>query len=409
MRKINVRKLFATVIFAVVVVAGNISCLDTKPKVLKKKFSFDDEGDPTSTTVAFDYAYRNTLAAAPLNTVFYLQGSVDTKTTFISMCNLAGTSCVCEFLNSSKSVMSYTDATLPVSEIAYDSRGNYFRCEYTNPDPAEPITDVAYVRLRNQNSSVVSEAYEVLSSLTAQKLLGSSLDYHKMRTVYRYTCNFNFLQKDNTTTSSFDCSSGANCGGGAGDFCLLQSALPYYLYSDGYSNNFSDRPADLLYGPSGSICGIQIKQYDCAGGTLPTADFSLYGERAGIYETPVQLSAAPSRATGLYGFAAKTVTATIGGASQTFCPPGLEMKTLFTATTNTAGFVTASNYPNATTISEISDPTVVPANLSVSQVTDGDCSGTACTLPTTAAGVLTSFVYSIPVGQDSFCVIPDGI
>ncbi len=400
------------------------ACLQSKPKVLgKNKPNLGRSDTANSSSFKFNFAFRDTTAAAPLDKIIYIQGSANSKTPIMSACNSAGTNCVCEFLDATGAEIEETDAA--TGEISYDQTGNYLRCDYDGV-----IGNLASVRVRNQNSTVTSATLTVDTTLTAQKLIGTDLDVNLVRTVYRYECLFNYLQKDDTTTTSFDCSNqGSTCWNTAapaasGDFCIVQTDFPFYLYSDNYSTNISQKVADRLYnqGASSTICGLQIKQFDCAGGSgTPVAQFGLFGQQVGIFDTAVQLSAGPDISAITYGFAAKTSTFL----GQTVCPPGMQRRVFYTATTAASTTFPApdaqeSNYPSGSAVKEIMDP-VTPAFTSLEVVklrgaqigagpaVSGDCNGTTCTLPDVSLGTITSFNYVSAGAAQEFCVIPTSL
>lgn len=400
------------------------SCFESKPKVLgKTKPNLGRTDSANSSSFKFNFAFRDTTAAAPLDKIIYVQGSANSKTAILSACNSAGTNCVCEFLDSSGNELEETDVV--TGEISFDQTGNYLRCDYDGV-----LANLASVRVRNQNSTVVSTTLTVDTTLTAQKLIGSDLDVNLVRTIYRYECLFNFLQKQGTTTTSFDCSNqGSTCWNTAapaasGDFCVLQSDFPYYLYSDNYSTNLSLKVADRLYnqGASNFICGLQIKQFDCAGASgTPVAQFGLFAQQVGIFDTAVQLSPGPDISASTYGFAAKTSTFL----GQTVCPPGMVRRVFYTATTAASTTFPApdaqeSNYPSGQQIKEILDP-VTPAFTSLEVVklrgqlvgagpaVTGDCNGTDCDLPDVSLGTITNFTYVSAGGAQEFCVIPTSL
>jgi hypothetical protein len=390
-----------TVSLWIILSALALGCSDTKPKVLGKNLVDFESGDSSSDAFRFNFSYRNNAASAPHDRIIYIQGAKDTRTALISVCNAAGTSCVCDFYDANDAKISETSST----EISYDSTGNYFRCKYNGSIPS-----LAKVRIRTQNSSRLGPTLSVEdnTTMTAAKLIGSELDANFIRTVYRYECQHNYLEKNGTSSTSFDCSSQGNlCGNaGTGDFCLLKSNFPFWLFTDNYTTNFPLKGSDLLYGAeSGTdrICGIQIKQFDCAGATgSPLKQFGVYGQQIGVFDTPIALNSAPRASATNFGFVAKT--STFDG--NTVCPPAMELRVFYEATTSLASIGgQSSNYPDNQKISNIDIPastTLSPIN--VDRVKGGDCSGTACTLPTAADGTATSFSYSALGTQ--FCVIP---
>ncbi|MCO5143377.1 MAG: hypothetical protein M9962_09835 [Oligoflexia bacterium] len=397
-------KIRKVVTIALFVFAGTyifVSCLDTKPKTLgNSKIDFTATDTANVDTFKFNFAYRDSAAAAPLNKYVYLQGAANTKTTMIATCNSAGTNCVCEFLDATETELEESDST----EISFDSNGNYFRCEYDGV-----LGSLAKVRIRNLNSTAISPIFDILddTSLTAQKLIGSELNVNRIRTVSKYYCDYHFLQKIGTTITSFDCSAQAASGCGS-VYCILKLPFPFYLYSDNLSTNFPLRIADALYngGSTDKICDVQIKRLDCTDtgtGTTTAEQFGLYSEQTGIYEIPVLLAAGPSMPTLPYGFAAKTSTFL----GNTVCPPGLVRRIFYNATTAN---IADTNLPGSLVANEIQDPdAAAPADLTTQQYIGGNCTGTSCTAPNYGFVTnSTSFAYS-DAGQTEFCVIPTSL
>lgn len=394
---------------AVSLLAAFAACSDVKPKNFgSRQISFDGGNDSTTTeTFRFNFAYVNSAAAAPLNKIVILQGAANSKAAIGSVCNLAGTNCVCEFYNGSDVLLETTDST----EMGYDSTGNYLRCEFDGT-----LANLKKVRVRNQNSTKFSETYnvETPATLTLQKLIGSDQDINQVRTISRYTCLYNFLQKQGTTELLFDCSNqGSTCWSGftnsagatSGDWCLLQTTLPFHLYASNYENNYATKEADKLYFSEGDglVCKTQVKQYDCGGtGGTPVKDFGLYATQTGIFDTPLSLTPGPGKTVVNYGFGA--AVSTYAGA--TVCPPGMVKRIFYRAVTSTAQTIGPShNMPNTLTATEIRDPAASPLPLEVNKVGGGDCYGTdTCLLPTQSMGLVTNYPYS-STGQNAFCVI----
>jgi hypothetical protein len=389
------------------ILALALGCSDTKPKNLtKNKLSFGDGSTNTPDSFKFNFAYRDPAAASPLNLTVYLQGATDTKTSLISACNLAGTNCVCEFLTAAETEI-IENAT---GGISYDQTGNYFRCDF--PGTAAQLATLAKVRIRNQNSTVTSAIYDVDTSLTAAKILGDELSMNNLRTVYKFDCLMQFLQKSGTSTTNFDCSSsGSLCGSPGspnGDFCLLLVNFPYYIYSSNSSTNFDQKPSDLLYGTAGNLCGLQVKQYNCAGASgVPTAQFGLYGEQKGVFETNIQMSPGPNTSLSTYGFAAKTSTYN----GNTVCPPGMERRAFYQSTVAPSATWISNNMSSEYVLKQVSPTGTVPSAVSLSRVKGYDCNGSGCSIVDTgvglvADGTITTYNYGLDTTSTEFCVIP---
>lgn len=404
-------KIYKNIILPTFLILFCFSCNDTrinvKPKVLGTKgISLDVKDTASSDTFKFNFAYRDSSAAAPLNTFIYLQGAANTKTTMNATCNAAGTNCICEFLTSNSISALVHSST--AAQISYDSTGNYFRCQYTG---ATPIASITYVRLRNLGSTGISSIYQVKTSLTAAEILGDELSMNKLRSISRYYCQYNFLQKAGTTTTSFDCSTQATaCSTAAAkDFCLLTTSYPYYLYSDNLSSNLTDKMSDKIYNGAtdNKICDLQIKQIDCTGAAgVPSNQFGLYSEQIGVFQTPVSLAPKPEYPTTTYGYAAATSTFL----GNTVCPPGLTPVIFYRATPNAAAITPSHNIPTTLTASEISSTTTTPTAISFVKLYDGDCNGTVCDkVPDTVAPDQPASTAYSSTGETAFCVIPSAL
>lgn len=405
-----------TILFALLALSLT-SCLDQKPKVLgsSSKYDFSSFDTDASELFRFNFVLRK-------GTTFYAQGASNSKAGLISTCNFAGTGCECDFLNSSGASLYVASG----SNISYDDRGNYYRCVYNG---STSVTSVASVKIRNISGSVTTDAISVDTdgtdstpvTLTLAKLIGSELDLNRVRTIYRYACEFTFLQKAGTTTQSFDCTTQAeSCdpdGTTTKSFCLLKARFPYHLYSDTYSTNFYQKISDKLYNGGGSdrICGMQIKQIDCVGTTddaygTPSPKFGLFGEQTGIWDTSVSLGAGPDLIPSSFGYAARTSSST------NECPPGLE-KRIFYRANGTDGIVTSDiapthNFTSGLSATEVGLTTTTPAVFNISKYsggTGGSCNGTTCLIPNSfVAAPVKSFTYT-STGQTEFCVIPSGL
>jgi hypothetical protein len=403
MNKNNARTAIFASLFIPAMLAG---CLQSKPKTLgKTKPSVGRTDTADSNSFKFNFAFRDTAAVAPLDKIIYIQGSANSKTAIMSTCNSAGTNCVCVFTDTGGGT---EETDVLTNEISFDQTGNYLRCEYDGV-----LANLLTVKVRNQNSTVNSETLSVDTSITVQKLIGSDLDVNLVRSIYRYECLHNYLQKTATTVTNFDCSSSASLcspplSATPGDFCLLKTNFPYYVFSDNYSTNLDQKPGDLLYnqGNDSSICGIQIKQYDCSGGSgTPVRQFGLFAQQTGIFEMPVQLSLGPDISATTYGFAAKTSTFM----GNTVCPPGMERKIFKQATTSTVG-TGDSNFPNGQIIKDIATPTPPYGDLAIDRLQGGDCNNITCTLPTVIhPSPPAAFAYSVPAANEEFCVIKETI
>lgn len=399
-------------------------CLDNKPKVLgsAKKFDFSSFDGGTQNLFKFNFAIQGSGASAGK---FYLQGAPNTKAGLVGTCNFSGSGCEVKFYNSAGTLLGTASGT---GNITYDDRGNYYRVTYPGTTPSA----VASVKINNIGDSVRSDSITVETTgaggtLSLAKLIGSDLDLNRVRTIYRYQCEFNFLQKAGTTTQSFDCSrQDTSCDPDntvTKNFCVLRAKFPYHLFADTYSTNFHQKISDKIYNGGGTdrICGLQIKQIDCVGAAdgnygTPAKQFGLFGEQTGIWDTSVQLGAGPDLIPVSYGFAART------SANTNECPPGLE-KRIFYRAGGTDGIVTSDitpshNFTSGLSSTEVGLTTATPTTFDImkkSGGTGGNCDPAAvvppgrtteCTMPNSDVTTpVKTFAYT-STGQTEFCVIP---
>lgn len=399
------------------------SCFNAEPKILGRmnKLDFSTLDNGSQSQFKFNFAILN-------GSVAYLQGAATAKSNLIGVCNLAGTACACNFFDASGTLL-YTSKS---SEMSYEEPGNYFRCTYSG---SSAIANVASVVMKNQTGSISSDSLAiktvpsggVAGTLTLSDLIGTDVDINRVRTVYRYACGYNFLQKKGTTSAGFDCSLPTTTdpvndpvickAGGVNyqNFCILKAKFPFYLYADNYSSNMASKMADKLYNNGAMICGLQITQVDCTGkdtdSDVVTKKFGLYSQLSGMWQTSVSLPVGPDQSATSYGFAAKTSTA---AAYLGECPPGLLPQVFYTVAVDTTDIKPSHNFVSGQISTEISAPTTIPAAFEIDQLNstgtavpaDGTCTGTACTLPINrVANVKAAQTYS-SAGQTTFCVIP---
>ncbi len=388
-------------------------CLGVEPKNLGQNLiDFSALGNGTAANFNFNFALLGSTVGTA--TTFYLQGALNSQSASVGTCNLSGTGCTCDFLNSAGNVLQ----TTTTANIFYDQIGNYYRCIYNGAGQAA----VTAVRIKNIAGTATSANINVqtTANLTLSQLLGNTLDSNRVRQIYRYSCQFNFLQKQGTTTQGFDCKNSlSSCDPGnpdpARNFCFLQTRFPYYLFSDNVASNFSQKIADKLYNSAGSgtICGQQIKNIDCADADgLPVKAFGLYSQQTGIWDTSVNLGAGPDISPISYGYAARTSVSTAE------CPPGLLKKVFFQVTVTTGDIIPSHNFTDLLVATEVNDPASTPTAFTITSIAQGHCDpllNPPCSLPTsyagnpmTASGLKQPQPYS-SAGQTVFCVIPAGM
>src|ERR1035437_8058250 len=178
-------------------------CPDVKPKTLggNSKIDFGSLDSGTQSSFNFNFALKGTTtgAGSSASTIVYLQGAPNSQSGLVGTCNFAGTGCTCEFINAAGGI-SYSTTS---SDISYESVGNYYRCTYKGD-----VTNLVKVRIKNIGGNVTSTDMDVAGAGTAPpitlgQLIGSGLDINHVRYIFRYSCQFNFLQKEGTTTQGF--------------------------------------------------------------------------------------------------------------------------------------------------------------------------------------------------------------
>lgn len=367
------------------------ACLESKPKVLgNSKLSVTAVDTATPETFKFNFGYRDPSVVA--NPTVYLQGVANSNSVMTSTCNAAGTGCQCEFMQTTAGVDTVISGVTATS--AYDTVGNFFTCTYNTGVAALGI--LTKVRLRNLSGSKISDAVTVDTSITPRTLVGPNLDVNKVRTVYRYPCQFNYLEKrasagvPGAAPGTFNCLDSTSFCETASNFCFVQVKYPFYVFRDGYTTNMFKQMVDRIYNAGGTnvICNRQIKQFDCNVGTtgeILTKKFGLYADQSGNFQTPVLLTPQPGESTDLVGYAAK-----IGLSGN--CPPGMVKKVFYNAAIPA---VTDSTLAGDTAV-EIGDPApaAAPSAVAVNRQygdgvdpllggggTGGKCNGTDCFYP----------------------------
>lgn len=389
------------------------SCLESKPKVLgAKKLDVVAVDTANSDTFRFNFAYRDPNDVATSRTI-YLQGIANSNTVMATTCNAAGTGCQCEFMGTDSGGVDFVIPGL-ASTPSYDSIGNFFSCAYNTS--LAPLATLTKVRLRNIAGTKVSAASSVETVITPQSLVGTELDVNKVRTVSRYLCQYNYLEKvgTNTTPVTFNCNSTLSlCGSGAGNggnFCFVQIKYPFFLFKDNYSTNMFKQMTDQVYNAGGTnvLCNRQAKQYDCTAGTTGqniAKAFGLYSEQIGNFQVPILLNSAPAQASETYGYAARV-------GSSGICPPGMVKRTFYEATIAARADTSLA----ADIARDVSLATITPSALAVNRQygnggdpalglggTGGGCDGTTCTPPRGPIEALTTHAYVATGSQ--FCVI----
>lgn len=262
-------------------------------------------------------------------------GEYGSRDEFLRACGFSGKSCICEFSNNADG--ENPKFTEDQENIAYDSVINLFYCAIPE---SEGINTVSHLRIRNRSKTRQSNV-AIIKNMNPEEqneekqleaidlLVGLSL--RDLREIYEYTCFFNYLEKEDTTSENFSCS--------PGELAILQIPYHYYLFSSSGTsepyNNFDERVPDLLYNDgTGSFCQETIREVDCTtiedgpeDPNAPSLRFGIFARSIGFFTKPILLSSAPANLGGTkrnYGFAMPTD-------SNGNCPPGFEPRIEYTA------------------------------------------------------------------------------
>lgn len=341
--------------------------------------------------IPFNFAYQPPGAA-----VVSLQASVGTEAVMARVCGAAGKNCGCDFLDADGRSVGKTAA----GEANYEVTGNYLTCE------AKAGLRPVKVRAFSQ-SKTPFPILPVNESLRLNQIMGAALTVNRVRSIYRYTCTHDYLQKSGTSKNYFDCSGGAGSCGGVGDpigdFCLLRAETPYYLYSDNISSNVALRISDRFYNEGSSrLCGATIASFSCVGeGRAPLRQFGVYGVSVGMWTEPVQFRANPDAVDVTYGYAAK-VSADTG-----LCPPGLVKRAVFRAEVDSRNIGPGHGIPDQMTVTEMFSPDFKPQPFRIKKLVGGYCDGSYCRPPEqySMGGPVLSSEFTKKTASE-VCVIP---
>ncbi len=397
---------------------GSCGNLDPRPNVHGDPGTYVRAGDTSaSTKFRFNHAFRDDANAdAEIQSLVMVQGGSNSSSSIVAACNTAGSGCVCDFYDAANTLMGSSTAADPAASAFtayYNSTGNYVSCFV----PAALNEDnVASVRVRNTNSTSISDPVSVFTTLNMAQIL-NDLNPLYVRTIFSYQCTRHFLAKAGTNYSGMDCSNQ-----GVNDFNIFNTNYTYYVYGSVLSSNTSSRMVDLYYNQAStqSICGLWIKQYDCvnildtplAAPSLGTLDveFALYAQQKGVFQNGLQLQASGVTGTESYGFYGSSVS--IGG--ETVCPPGLEAWTSYTNTLDASAIMPNSNAPDVDVALQSVDATNTLLQLASAAAPTapyyqrngaGDCDGTVCTSPNAQIAAALGNLTTAASGT-IYCVIP---
>lgn len=147
-------------------------------------------------------------------------------------------------------------------------------------------------------------------------------------TVYRYQCEFQFLEGEGVSENSISCLSNQKLG-------LVQASYTFYLYGSPWGSNIQKKLNTAMY--PNPVCEKIQERAHCDSNPQPKFHLSRWPE--GIFQVRVQLSPNPQYGIELYGFAAMPDRSG-------FCPLGLEKVWAYVAKPDSQEFPLPSNFRN---------------------------------------------------------------
>ncbi len=409
--------MFKSRFFVLAVVCGSLlGCLNTGVKTLGTSSSGSTVGSTNNADpFVINLAYRNSNPST--NLVYQIVGGTDnTAESFQSTCGSDGSSCACDFYQSTSD-----SSPLTSTNISYSLSTNTISC--TLPSSATPA-NYTYIRLRTTSSSQVSGYLNVTNTLTLQQALNSTaLSTTAVRKIYNYSCVRTFLEGEGVSGSgsgsSITCLSGQHLG-------FIYGNYNFYLYqsesgTDLNTNVNGTVNTNTFYNATGTpsgICSKAVAQYSCGNYSAPV--FGLYPTAAGQFTQGLVMQASPTIGQAVYGYAA------LPDASGN-CPVGLVKITPYVAQPysillNSLGTNPPSNFIN--NAGSLNDKIWVPAtsgfsNFTVTRQANSTpcCTDSSCTSPKDANGnyvctysavggttALTPVTYGVQT--PSLCAIP---
>jgi hypothetical protein len=204
-----------------------------------------------------------------------------------SFCGSSGQSCRCLLFRSASDRSPVQGVTAVLSP-----RHNSWSCNI--PQGFHP-GDFTFARLENKASrGARSDRMRVRSRLELSEITGG-LDNAKVRGIYRYSCTRTFLEGEGVSPLQVSCPPSQRLG-------LIEANYQFYLYNSQMGGNLHEKGSGSVY--EFPVCERQIEKFRC--NSTPELRWGLYGERNGIFQVGITLTARPEGdyATSIYGFAA---------------------------------------------------------------------------------------------------------
>ncbi len=216
----------------------------------------------------------------------------------------------------------------------------------------------------------------------------------ELNTIYRYQCEYTFLEGEGVTENSISCPANQQLG-------YVTANYTFYLYGSNWDSNFSEKMPDTAY--ENLICGRQVTKATCHG-RRPEPKFRLSRWPEGIFQVRILLS--PNSNLGLqqYGFAAAP---DFNG----FCPYGLKKVWAYVAKPDTQDFPLPSSFVNRhgrlNNLEVLSEDEADFASFSVYRIpNETPCSSDGSCVEATFGEKVLANTYLYEKTQAPVCVIP---
>jgi hypothetical protein len=271
-------------------------------KTLGSVSSATDTSSTNADAFAITLAYRDpSNDATTPNRVIALQGLQNLPSAnLVKECGTTGTSCSCDFYQSSSDTSPVTSVTVGIS-----LQNNSFSCSI----PAS-ITDAQLkanpnlynlVKLKRvNNTSRNTGLLTIKTTLTIEDVLGPNLVKTQVRGIFSYSCSRTFFEGQGVSASAISCVANQNLG-------VISASYNFYTYKSGVDSNTSG--GDIPF--TADICKrTNFLKIQCTG-TLPVLHYGFYRTSASPFVVGITMTRAPEAGTGdtqpltdTYGYAA---------------------------------------------------------------------------------------------------------
>jgi hypothetical protein len=150
----------------------------------------------------------------------------------------------------------------------------------------------------------------------------------EVNTIYRYQCEYTFLEGEGVSENSVSCPANQQLG-------FVRANYTFYLYNSNWDSNFAQKMPNVPY--TNLICERQVAKTTCDG--FPEPKFRLSRWPEGIFQIRIVLAPNPNIGLQQYGFAAAPDR-------NGFCPYGLEKVWAYVARPETQDYPLPSSFIN---------------------------------------------------------------